>query len=532
MDVVYKRFNLALLVWLALLIATSAVCQTQPLTITTTQFPSGQFNLPYNATLNATGGTPPYTWSLLVGALRPGLTLSPSGVISGTPTGVSDNFTVQVTDANFPRSMPAQSTLFIGFCSSTLDPASQGHTFEDMGGSDVFTVNFPCGPLTPGATVPWINVTGVVNGDGFDRINVNVAPNATSATRTGNVTFTYGQVSPVLVLSYTLTEYAKLQFSTSSPLPLGVVGVPYSVMLQATEGSTISRSFAITSGSLPPGLSFSGQTISGIPTQAGTSTFIAKVTDVDGFSETLFSATQNYAVNIVPPLSITAAALPGGIVGRTYSASLAATGGVPPYSWSLASGTLPSGLLLNAATGVISGTPAINAQGSYTFSIRASDSAGLLSTVPLQMLVDPPPLTIGNSTLGPATEGVTYGALLSATGGTPPYSWSASGLPAWLALTSGQLSGTPPVGSAGSYTFVISVGDSASRFTGDSYTLQVNPGPLVIKTGSPLPRAKEGASVNFAFRANGGAAPYTWTATGLPAFLNLSTGGQLGGTPR
>jgi uncharacterized protein (TIGR03437 family) len=608
--------------WVILLLAATVVCQAQPLTITTTQLPADQINLPYSAQLNATGGTPPYTWSLVTGSLPPGLSLSPSGVISGTPTGVGSLFTVQVTDAMFPQSPPAQAMFFIGPCSTATIPSSQGHTFEDPGGSDTVSVLNPCGPLTPGASVPWINVTGVIPGDGFDSINFTVAPNATPATRTGNVTFTYNQVSPVLVVSYTITQYAKLLFSTTSPLPVGVIGVPYSVSLQATGGSGIGRSFAITSGSPPPGLGLSGSAISGTPTLVGTSAFTASVTDHDGFSGTPFSAPQNYSLTVVLPVVITPISLPSATVGSPYSGTFAATGGVPPYSWSLASGALPSGVSLNPATGMISGSPAINSQGSYPFTMRATDSAGLFSTAPftlrfnpaplvitttvlpggivglsysamlgatggvtpyswsimsgalpsglalnsatgaisgtpalnsqgsypltirvtdsvgvfstasLQILVDPPPLVIQNSSLAPATEGLAYGGTFTASGGTPPYSWSGSSLPSWLALTSaGQLSGIPPLGSAGTYTFTINVQDSASRFTGVSFTLQVNPAPPTITTSSPLPRAKEGVQVGVAFQASGGVSPYTWTATGLPAFLNLSGAGLLNGTP-
>jgi uncharacterized protein (TIGR03437 family) len=528
-DVGHKDFNLALLVWFTLLAAT--VCHAQP-TITTTQLPAAQLNLPYNATFNATGGTPPYSWSIVAGSLPPGMSLSPGGAISGTSAGPSSGFTVQVTDANFPSSMPAQGFFFIGFCSATVSPSSQGHTFEDPGGSDVLTVNSPCGGLTPGATVPWINITGTVNGDGFDSVNIAVAPNATPATRTGNVTFTFNQVSPVLVLSDTITQYAKLRFSTPSPLPLGEVGVPYSVVLQATGGSGIGRSFAASSGSLPPGLGLSGATIGGTPTVPGVSSFTAQVTDQDGFSSAPFSGNQNYALTIVPPLTVTAMSLPGGIAGQSYSAALVATGGVAPISWSLASGALPAGLFLNAATGVISGTPANNAQGSSIFTIRAIDSAGVVSSTPFQINVDPPPLVIQTSSLTPATEGVPYGTNLTASGGIPPYSWSAAGLPSWLTLSAaGQLSGTPPVGSAGPYTFTISAQDSASRFTGVSFTLQVNPGAPSITTTSPLPHAKETTQVSIAFQVSGGVAPYIWTATGLPAFLNLSGGGFLNGTP-
>jgi len=59
------------LIWFTLLLAAAIVCQAQPLTITTTQLPAAQVNLPYNATLNATGGTPPYTWSIVAGAWCP-----------------------------------------------------------------------------------------------------------------------------------------------------------------------------------------------------------------------------------------------------------------------------------------------------------------------------------------------------------------------------------------------------------------------------------------------------------------------------
>jgi len=530
--VAHKRFNLTLVVWLTVSAATAIVCQAQPLTITTTQVPSAQFNLPYNSQLSATGGTPPYTWTYLGGGLPPGLSISPAGAISGTPSGFGDEFVVQLTDANYPQSAPVQGMFFIGFCSTTANPSSEGHTFENPGGPDVLGVSNPCDPLTPGTTVPWITITGTNGGDGFDSINITVAPNSTPATRTGNVTFTYNQVSPVIVISYTITQYAKLAFSTPSSLPMAIVGVPYSVTLQATGGSGISRTFAITSGSLPPGLAFNGQTISGIPALPGASAFSASVTDLDGFSGTPFSATQSFSTTVVPPVAISATTLPGGIVGLSYSAALAATGGIPPYSWSVASGSLPSGLFLNQAAGIISGTPAVNAQGSAAFTIRASDSVGLASTAPLQLLVGPPPLVIQNSALAAATEGGAYRAMLTASGGTPPYSWSASGFPVWLALTSArQLSGTPPLGSAGNYAFTINVQDSALRFTGVSFTLQVNPGPPVITTSSPLPRGKEGAQISLTFQASGGVSPYSWTATGLPAFLILSGAGQLSGTP-
>jgi len=72
------------------------------LAITTTTIPTAFLNTPYSTTLLASGGTPPYTWSITAGALPTGLSLSAAGVISGTPgpktAGVA-NFTVRVTDS-------------------------------------------------------------------------------------------------------------------------------------------------------------------------------------------------------------------------------------------------------------------------------------------------------------------------------------------------------------------------------------------------------------------------------------------------
>lgn len=73
----------------------------QPVTITTSSLPGASIGSAYSATLNATGGSPPYVWTLYLGVLPPGLTLSTSGVISGTPTTAGTyNFTILVTDHN------------------------------------------------------------------------------------------------------------------------------------------------------------------------------------------------------------------------------------------------------------------------------------------------------------------------------------------------------------------------------------------------------------------------------------------------
>jgi hypothetical protein len=162
-----------------------------------------------------------------------------------------------------------------------------------------------------------------------------------------------------------------LAISTTS-LPNGVSGTFYSSTLAATGGIT-PYLWAIDSGSLPTGLSLNSQTgaISGTPTSAGTSNFTIRVTDAQDPPD---SATKSFSitVNAPAPLNITTTSLPNARRNRAYGQVLQATGGVTPYAWSLASGSLPPGLGLNSSTGAISGTP--TTRGTWSFTARVQDS--------------------------------------------------------------------------------------------------------------------------------------------------------------
>jgi hypothetical protein len=85
---------------------------------------------------------------------------------------------------------------------------------------------------------------------------------------------------------------------------------------------------------------------------------------------------------VVAPLAVATTTLPSGSLGVAYSATMTASGGLAPYSWSVTSGTLPAGLSLGASTGVISGTP--TAAGSSTITITVTDSYGSLARVKMR----------------------------------------------------------------------------------------------------------------------------------------------------
>lgn len=162
-----------------------------------------------------------------------------------------------------------------------------------------------------------------------------------------------------------------LAIATSS-LTNGSVGVAYSRTLMASGGVT-PYLWAIIAGNLPAGLTLNSQTggISGVPITAGTFTFTARVSDAQNPAD---SATKSLSITVIQPalLNITTVSLPSGRRNRAYNQALRASGGVLPYAWSMAVGSLPPGLTLNTLTGVISGTP--TTRGTWRFTVRVRDN--------------------------------------------------------------------------------------------------------------------------------------------------------------
>src|SRR5439155_5300335 len=153
--------------------------------------------------------------------------------------------------------------------------------------------------------------------------------------------------------------------------------------------------------------------------------------------------------------------LPGGTVASAYSATLSASGGTSPYSWSLSSGTLPTGLILSSS-GTLSGTPTV--AGAFPFTVTVKDAVSGSASASLSInVVGLPPLQITSSKFPGGSVGSASSATLGASSGTSPYSWSVSSgtLPTGLILSSsGTLSGTPTV--AGAFPLTVAVKDAAS----------------------------------------------------------------------
>lgn len=130
----------------------------------------------------------------------------------------------------------------------------------------------------------------------------------------------------------------------------------------------------VKSGSLPTGLALTASTgtIAGTPTQTGTSTFTIEVRDASSPVATA-SAPMSLSVIAQPNLQASGAGLPSGLTQVSYTANLSASGGTPPYSWSLTSGQLPSGLNLSS-TGAITGIPITVGQSNFTAQVTDSSA--------------------------------------------------------------------------------------------------------------------------------------------------------------
>src|SRR5207302_4901923 len=127
------------------------------------------------------------------------------------------------------------------------------------------------------------------------------------------------------------------------------------------------------------------------------------------------------------------------VVDANYSASLTASGGVKPYVWTVAG--LPGGLTASVA-GAIGGTP--NAAGKFTVNATVKDNAGATVSGSFTVTIAPAALLITTAAAGSGTVGTAYSASFAASGGVPPFTWSATGLPGGLTMSvAGAISGTP-----------------------------------------------------------------------------------------
>jgi len=311
-----------------------------------------------------------------------------------------------------------------------------------------------------------------------------------------------------------------LAVSTDSPLLGGLVGTSYSTTFAATDGFA-PYSWIRTSGTLPTSLTLStGGVLSGIPSAAGTFTFTAQGTDALGFT-----SSKSFTVIIAATApTISTALLANGIDGDPFSQTLSATQGTAPYVWSIASGSLPTGIKL-ATNGLLSGMP--TAVGTFNFTAKITDAGGLTATRALTQTIDFSPITITtNSTLPSAVKAAPYSQTLAATGGAPPYAWSLFGgtPPAGLTLTgNGTITGTPTT--PGSATFLARCLDDNGIAAAKSFSITVS-ATFQVPVLNPFSFATTTVGALQTYTISALNYPKSFTITGLPSGVtaNATTG--------
>jgi hypothetical protein len=457
--------------------------------------------------LSASGGVPPYTWTLAAGALPPGLTLSASGSISGTPTTAGTyGFTVRVTDGSSATAQQAFTLIVASSFAISACPAGnaiQGQSYSSApsatGGQPPYTWTLAAGTLPSGLT--FATASGGISGTPSQ----GSYPFTLLATDKAGITATQDCVLTV-ASTFSITTTA---LSDASP------NAAYSQTLFASGGKT-PYSWSIVSGNLPAGLTLSGAgVISGSSAQVGSFPFVVRVADANGAT-----AQQNLSINVVFGLLVSVCPTSVSEAGVAYSFQMVASGGTPPYSWSLTVGSLPQGLALDAVSGAITGTP--QQAGTIQFTLNARDVNGNANKQ--CSIVVQPALAI-SAALSNGISGTKYADALANTGGVAPFVWSttAGSLPPGLALNTanGQITGTPLV--AGTFTFTSKVTDALGGQATKDVSITIVQG-LTIQD-CPAPSGVVGQTYSAALTAVGGTVPYAWKidSGALPPGLTLSS---------
>lgn len=251
---------------------------------------------------------------------------------------------------------------------------------------------------------------------------------------------------------------------------------------------------------------------------AGDNPFGIQVTDSESPAQATATNLDIYVNSTIQQLSIVTTALPSGSQNVGYNTTLAVTGGITPYGWSIVSGNLPHGLQLNSGTGAISGTPTGAGVSNFTVQVSDGESPPTTANKALSITISPAvPLSITTTTLPAGTAGTAYSAPLTAVGGVYPYTWSvtAGTLPNGLNLnpSTGTINGVPTV--AGTSPFTVQVADSETPAVTATAQLSIviNPGGggnLGLLSG------------NYAFYVNGFNASGAWALAG--SFISNGNG--------
>nr|WP_115678387.1 putative Ig domain-containing protein [Cupriavidus neocaledonicus] len=472
---------------------------------------------PFSQAFAASGGTAPYAYAITVnsGIMPAGLAFNTAtGVLSGTPTTAGTvSFTIQANDSSMgtgPYSVAGAYTLTIAAPTITLSPATLANpalgvaysqSVTASGGTAPYTYSLVAGALPPGLTLN--SMTGAMAGTTVAGGSYNFTLQATDSQGfTGTRAYTLAIGAPTIVIN-------------PATLPQATVAAAYSQALTAASG-TAPYTFALTAGTLPAGMSLSaGGVLSGTPTAGGTHNFTVSATD-SSTGTGPYAGSRAYTLTVsAPALSLSPASLQAPVAGVAYSQAFTASGGTAPYTFAVAAGTLPAGLSLNTATGVLSGTP--SAAGSHTFTVRVTDSSTgtgapysisrVYTLATGQGMPSAPPVAVTTLSNAPVTihaaANAANGPFSGVTIVTPPASGSAvvNGL---------DIVYTPVPSASGPITFTYALVNSAGTSAPVPVTVTVNAVPVPVAQKQVSTLAGRPVDIDVTEGASGG--PFTGAA--------------------
>jgi uncharacterized protein (TIGR03437 family) len=446
-------------------VTVQSACST--INITPANLPAGTAGVAYTQTLTANGGTSPYTFSLSAGSAPAGLNLSAAGALTGTPSSAGNStFTVKATDANG--------------CAGT-----QSYTV---------TIN---PPALPPSIIRVVSTTATAGGNAS--VPIELVAQGNEAAMGFSITFNTGILSnPQTTLgsgAAGATLNANLNQVAQGRLGI-VVALPSGQSFPAGTRQLVVVNFAV-AGNAPAGAT---------PIGFGNQPVGQEVSDVNANVLTTTFTGGTVTVQVpCPTITISPATLASGQLGQPYSQQLTQTGGAGTIAWTISAGALPNGVTLGASTGLLSGTPV--ASGNFAFTVKATDANGCLGTQAYTLAIGCPVITISPTTLPAAVRGQAYSQTLTATGGTPNYTFSFNGTPpSGLNLSStGALtgSGTYPAGST-SLSFAVKVTDAGGCTGTQSYTVSITAGTYTV-SGRVVDQAGNGiVDVSMTYRNSAG----------------------------